>query len=131
MRAVVLFVLSMALAGCASKTLADCGLSVHAPSRAIDEGWRFDVKEIVGTPRSLDDVGYRFLNRTDEGIQQVVFEGNVGALARAGNNTLRFLDAANNSQLNVGDAFVVKVLMQMTLQLTQGTSIIGTSQGCE
>lgn len=123
--------LPLLLAGCAGPaSVAECGLLVHVPARAIDEGWRFDVKEVVGDPLPVHDVGYRFRNGTAEGLP-VVFEGNVGELlASGGNQTLRFLDAKDDSLLAPGDAFVLRVAEQLLLQLTRGTSIVGSSTGC-
>jgi hypothetical protein len=124
---------ALALTGCASQPkLADCGLAAYVPARPIDEGWRFDVQEIVGSPAPLSALSYRFLNRTAAGDQEEVFAGNVGELRDAqGNDTLRFLDAGDDHRFGVGDAFVVRVEKEMTLQLSEGSDIVGTSKGCE
>jgi hypothetical protein len=130
--ALSLLLLALALAGCASAPkLADCGLSAFVPGRPIDEGWRFDVKEVAGPPRELDALSYRFLNRTAMGEQVEVMAGNVGALRAGGNTTLRFLDQGDDRRLGLGDAFVVRDPREMTLQLSEGTAIVGTSRGCE
>ena len=129
----VLLLLALALAGCTGQPkISDCGLSVFVPGRAIDEGWRFDVKEVAGPAKELDGVSYRFLNRTDAGEQEAVFAGNLGQLRDSGgNNTLKYIDQGDDRRLGVGDAFVARVPMEMVLQLSQGSTIVGTSRGCE
>ncbi|HEV8361149.1 MAG TPA: hypothetical protein VGR28_11915, partial [Candidatus Thermoplasmatota archaeon] len=74
---------------------------------------------------------YRFTNRTAFGDVVEVLEGNVGELkASGGNRTLRFLDDRNDSLLNVNDAWVARVDMDLVLTVSRQGSILGTSQGC-
>lgn len=126
----LLAVLPLLLAGCASPSIADCGLTIHAPARPIDEGVRFDVREVVGDPPGVDVLDYRITNRSAP-EQPVVHQGNLGALhATGGSRELRFLDPGNNSLLDVGDAFVVRQFGDLVLQLSRGNVLLGSSLPC-
>lgn len=116
------------LAGCAQKaSVGDCGLLVHVPSRPIDEGTRYDVREQLGQPAPLAEVRYTFKNGTD-----VVYDGTVAdLLASGGNRSLRFLDVKNDSLLDVPDAFVTLDQGPYRLTLSHGSTILGGSFGCE
>ena len=122
-------VLGATLAGCAAPSIAECGLQVHAPARPIDEGVRFDVREVVGQPLALDGLGYTVTNRSDP-ARPVLFEGDLAALAGNGTRELRFLDDQDDRLLAVGDAFVVRAFGDLLLQLSRGSALVGSSLPC-
>lgn len=124
-----LAVLAAALAGCAEPSITACGLLIHAPARPIDEGVRFDVREVAGDPPGVDVLDYRIHNHTAPD-RPILYQGNLGVLAAEPTHELRFLDAKNNSLLDVGDAFVVRVHGALVLQLSRGSVLVGSSLAC-
>lgn len=121
----VLCMAALLLAGCAQQaSIADCGLVVHMPARPIDEGVRFDVRELAADPPSLAALEFRITNGTS-----VAYEGNLGTLGE-GNRTLRLLDAGKDGLLHVGDAIVLREHGDFRLRLHKGAVILGGSDGC-
>lgn len=120
---------ALVLAGCTQPSVADCGLVLHLPARAIDEGVRFDAKEVVGDAPALEGLGYRITNRS--AANALLFQGDLGALAAAGNHSVRFLDAPAAGFLTVGDAIVVREHGDLLLQVSRGSVLLGTSAPCQ
>jgi hypothetical protein len=121
--------LALVLAGCTQPTVADCGLVLHMPARPIDEGVRFDAKEVVGDAPALEGLGYRITNRS--AANALLFQGDLAALAAAGNHSLRYLDNPAVGFLNVGDAIVVREHGDLLLQVSRGSVLLGTSAPCQ
>jgi hypothetical protein len=121
--------LALVLAGCTQPSIADCGLVLHMPARAIDEGVRFDAKEVVGDAPALEGLAYRITNRS--AANALLFQGDLGALAQQGNHSLRFLDGPAAGFLTVGDALVAREHGDLLLQVSRGSVLLGTSAPCQ
>ena len=129
-RILLLLPFALLLSGCTEPSIGDCGLLVHVPARPIDEGLRFDVREVVGDPLDLRGLDYRVRNAT-AAPPVTVYEGEVATLAAQGNHTLRFLDAQRDGLLGVGDAFVLREHGPFVLLLSRGSTLLGSSLACD